>query len=102
MKADKVITSRFFFLPFCSFFSLFNTFLSVSNIVQPISRRLMGHDNTLKRIPLSADSKEFKKVETLFHKTILKRKAKITVIEKIKNAFLNERYKRYSKCMNKT
>ena len=62
----------------------------------------MGRDNTFKRIPLSADSEEFKKVETLFHKTILKRKAKITVIEKIKNAFLNERYKRYGKCMNKT
>ncbi|CAH3164391.1 unnamed protein product [Porites evermanni] len=77
-----------------SFFSLFNSFPRVSNIVQAISRRLMGHDNTFKRIPLSADSEEFKKVETLFHKTILKRKAKITVIEKIKNAFLNERYKR--------
>ena len=63
---------------------------------------VMGHDNTFKRIPLSADSEEFKKVETMFHKTILKHKAKITVIEKIKNAFLNERYKRYSKCMNKT
>ena len=62
----------------------------------------MGHGNTFKRIPLSADSEEFKKVETLFHETIVKRKAKITVIEKIKNAFLNERYKRYSKCINKT
>ena len=62
----------------------------------------MGHDNTFKRFPQSADSEELKKVETLFHTTILKRKAKITVIEKIKNTFLNERYKRYSKCMNKT
>ena len=102
IKANKVITLRCFFLPFCSFFSLFNSFPRVSNIVQAISRRLMGHDNTFKRIPLPADSEEFKNVETLFHKTVLKSKAKITMIEKIKNAFSNERYERYSKCINKT
>ncbi|CAH3184141.1 unnamed protein product, partial [Porites lobata] len=69
-------------------------FVAESEVHSRTSRRLMGHDNTFKRIPLSTDSEEFKKVETLFHKTILKRTAKITVIEKIKNAFLNERYKR--------
>ena len=62
---------------------------------QAIRRRLKGHEGDFQRTSLSSDSKEFQSVKMQFHRTISSRKAQISSVEKIKNDFLRERYKRY-------
>lgn len=56
---------------------------------------LLNQDSDFERIPLSSDSKEFQDVKAQFHATIPPNKAQISKIEKIKNDYLLERYKRY-------
>lgn len=68
---------------------------SVAANAQAIRRRLKGNEGDFQRTSLSSDSKEFQSVKMQFHRTISSRKAQISSVEKIKNDFLLERYKRY-------
>lgn len=75
------------------------SFISVSSYGDLVSSSdpstLLNQDSDFERIPLSSDSKEFQDVKAQFHATIPPNKAHISKIEKIKNDYLLEKYKRY-------
>jgi len=94
--AESELHSQTSFSPsFCNLMS------SVAANAQAIRRRLKGHEGDFQRTSLSSDSKEFQSVKMQFHRTISPRKAQISSVEKIKNDFLLERYKRKRQQMKK-
>ena len=69
--------------------------ISFCSISSHYSSYLKGEDMDFERIAMKCVSKKFQTVFKLFHSTIPESKAKIMMVERIKNDFLHERYNRY-------